>query len=51
MNPFAYPARAQAKAIVAGLTAVGTGLAAGDPIVALIGGAVAFYSVFATSQG
>lgn len=51
MNPFAYPPRSQAKAIVGALTALGTGLAAGDPVVAVVGALIGFYSVFAVSNG
>lgn len=50
MNPFAYPLKAQAKAIVGGLTALATGLAAGDLVIAVVGALVGFYSVFATSN-
>ena len=50
MNPFRYPLRAQAKALAAGLGALATGLAAGDPVVALIGAGATFYATFAASN-
>lgn len=49
MNPFAYGLRAQAKAIVGGLTTLASGLAAGgDPLVTVVLALAAFYAVFAT---
>ena len=48
MNPFNFPPRQQAKAIAAGLGALLTGLAAGDPIVAVVGAVATFYGTFAT---
>lgn len=47
MNPFRYPLREQAKALSAGLGALLTGLASGDPVVAVVGGLATFYGVFA----
>lgn len=51
MNPFAYPRREQAKAVVGGLGSFLTGWVAGDPVVAVIGGLISFYAVFATKNG
>lgn len=52
MNPLKYSLREQAKAIVGGLTALASGLAAGgDPLLTVVLAVVAFYAVFATPNG